>query len=59
MLAQVAVGEAHMVAAHFSDGANPEIWEVFPFWTDEEVTRCKVEKYKRLMWRHAGGGDHG
>lgn len=56
LLAQVAVGQLRMSAARFSNGANPEIWEAFPFWTEEEIARYKVEKYKRLMWRHVGGG---
>lgn len=59
MFAHIAVGESHMVAAHFSEGQSPEIWEVFPFWTPEEIAQGKLEKYKRLMWRHVGGGNHG
>lgn len=57
-LASVAAGEAVMVASQFSKGANPEIWEVFPFWTDKEVQSLKVEKYRRIMDKYvaAGGG---
>lgn len=56
--ASVAAGEAVMVASQFSKGTNPEIWEVFPFWTDEEVRELKVAKYRRIMGQYvaAGGG---
>ena len=59
MLSSVAVGEVQMIAAYLSGKRGPEIWDVFPFWTEGEIAQHKVEKYKRLMWRHAGGGNHG
>lgn len=47
-----------MIASQFSKDAHPEIWEVFPFWTDEEVRFLKVEKYRKIMDKYvaAGGG---
>ena len=47
-----------MVASQFDKNASPEIWEVFPFWTDEEVRELKVAKYRRIMDKYvaAGGG---
>ena len=59
MLSSVAVGEVQMIAAYLSGKKGPEIWDVFPFWTDAEITQNKVEKYKHLIWRHVGGGNHG
>lgn len=56
LLANVATGEAAMIASHFSDGSNPEIWEVFPFWTDSEIAEYKVEKYRKIMEKYAAGG---
>ena len=57
-LASVASGGAVMVASQFDKNASPEIWEVFPFWTDEEVRELKVAKYRRIMDKYvaAGGG---
>lgn len=56
LLANVATGEAAMIAAHFSDGSNQEIWEAFPFWTDAEIAEYKVEKYRKIMEKCAAGG---
>ena len=33
----------------------PEVYELFPFWTEEEIKACKVEKYRAIMMRHAAG----
>lgn len=59
-LASVSAGEAVMIASQFSKDAHPEIWEAFPFWTDEEVRSLRVEKYRRIMDKYvaAGGGKH-
>lgn len=37
-------------------GKKPEIYEVFPFWTDDEVTEIKLAKYRQIMERHAAKG---
>lgn len=59
-LARIAYAESGMIAVRFSGKGKqiPEIWEVFPFWTDEEVQELKVEKYRRIMEKYAatGGG---
>lgn len=49
-----------MIASQFSKDAHPEIWEAFPFWTDEEVRSLRVEKYRRIMDKYVavGGGKH-
>lgn len=56
MLAYVANGEADLIASRFSNGTNPEIWEVFPFWSKEEIQEFRVEKYRRLMEKYAAAG---
>lgn len=35
----------------------PEVYEYFPFWTEEEIKALKVEKYRNIMnrWAHSGG----
>lgn len=59
-LAQIAYAESGVVAARFGGKGQmiPEIWEAFPFWTDEEVRSLRVEKYRRIMDKYvaAGGG---
>lgn len=59
-LARIAYGESGMIAVRFGGKGQqiPEIWEVFPFWTDEEVREFRVEKYRRIMEKYAatGGG---
>lgn len=57
LLAYVANGEAEMIASRFGSGRSiPEVWEVFPFWTEEEVSEFRVEKYRRIMEKYAAGG---
>lgn len=59
VLAVIAVNEAcyfgHVIAG---EGKLPEIYEAFPFWTEEEIKEAKLEKYRRIMERYAakGGG---
>lgn len=33
------------------DGKLPDVWEAFPFWTDEEVWTAKAERIKTAMLR--------
>lgn len=57
--AHIATGEAVMIGYQFSNGkAAPDLWEVFPFWTEEEVKEARLEKYRRIMEKYtaAGGG---
>ena len=60
MLAYIAAGEATMLGYCFSDKRRPDIWEVFPFWTEKETRGMRVNKYRAIMERHAaaGGGKH-
>ncbi|MCD8142012.1 MAG: hypothetical protein LUD83_01815 [Clostridiales bacterium] len=49
----IALGQAQLTARAFGGGQLPEVWEVFPFWSEEEVRAARVEKYRRRMERHA------
>lgn len=41
--------------------APPALYEVFPFWTTDEVNEMKLAKYRKVMERQAamGGGSGG
>lgn len=58
----IAYREALLTGATFAGGAKalPEVYEVFPYWTAEEIREMKLSKYKALMMRYAarGGGGH-
>lgn len=34
-------------------GGRPEIYEIFPLWTDEEINQMELEKIKATMKRWA------
>lgn len=59
--------QARMLYAHALlvcralNGDAPDIWEVFPFWTEEEIQAARTEQIKRLLMElhpspGAGGG---
>lgn len=52
----IAYGEAGLFARALLGGKLPEVYEVFPFWEEEEVNRMKLEKYRRIMEAYAAGG---
>lgn len=35
------------------DGKLPEIWEVFPFWSDEEIARFRMERSRSILMKHS------
>lgn len=37
----------------------PEVYDLFPFWTEEEVKECRIEKYRAILMRHAASGKGG
>lgn len=37
-------------------GQVPEVYEIFPFWTEEEKKALRLSRYRRMMERLAGGG---
>lgn len=56
LLAVTAIRQAELTARALGGGRFPEVWEVFPFWTEEEVTALRLQKYRHIMERHAGSG---
>lgn len=60
--AMIAYQQAGLMAGALSGERAPEIYEVFPLWSEETVRQMKLEKYRRIMERHAavkGGEYHG
>lgn len=60
--AMIAYQQAGLIAAALAGEKVPEMYEVFPLWSEETVRQMKLEKYRRIMERHAavkGGEDHG
>lgn len=57
--ALVAWGQMTLHGCQLSGDKQPALYEVFPFWTTEEVNEMKLAKYRRMMERQtAGGGSH-
>lgn len=52
-LSLIAYRQAGLLADLFSGRRPGEVYEVFPFWGEEEVRALQVEKYRRIMLRHA------
>lgn len=57
-LAVIATGESIMIASRFGgkESTIPEIWDVFPFWSDDEIREAKLAKYKALMNKYVAAG---
>ncbi|MCD7803088.1 MAG: hypothetical protein LUH09_09380 [Clostridiales bacterium] len=57
----VAAKQAEYTGLMFSGKGKqlPEIYELFPFWTEEEQKECKVQKYRHIMERWAASGGKG
>lgn len=56
LLAVASMRQAELTARALGGGRLPEVWEAFPFWTEEEIRAQRVEKYRRIMERYAAGG---
>lgn len=54
--AVIAFRHAVLVNRAFAGGSLPEVWEAFPFWTEDEMRAAKTEKYRHIMERHAAQG---
>lgn len=54
----IALQAACLTAHALCGGKIPEVYEIFPFWEEEEVKEAKLAKYRRIMERYAarGGG---
>lgn len=57
--ALVAMRQAELTALALGGKKLPEVYEAFPFWTEEEVRERKVEKYRRVMERYAAASAAG
>ncbi len=55
-LSVIAYTQAGLTAQALTGGKIPELYELFPFWTEEEVQEMKVEKIRRVMERYAANG---
>lgn len=53
-LALIAWEQAALTARAVLDGTLGEVYECFPFWTEEEVRSLRVEKYRAMLERLAG-----
>lgn len=51
--AAIARTHALLINCAISGGRFPEVWEAFPYWTEEEVKAAQVQKYRRIMQQHA------
>lgn len=49
----IAYQQAGLIARAVTEGKMPEIYEVFPFWKEEEIREMKVERYRAIMERYA------
>lgn len=58
--AMLAYCQAHFTGQVFAGGGKPlpEVFEAFPFWTEEETKAMQLEKYWNIMKQYAarGGG---
>ncbi|MCD8146001.1 MAG: hypothetical protein LUD84_01780 [Clostridiales bacterium] len=52
--AAIAWQQAGLIAQAMTEGRMDEVYEVFPYWNEEEIRQRKVEKYRQMMERHAG-----
>lgn len=49
----IAYQQAGLIAQAVAEGKLPEVYEVFPFWNEEEVREMKLERYRSMMERMA------
>ncbi|MCD8381550.1 MAG: hypothetical protein LUC30_01325 [Clostridiales bacterium] len=57
----VAARQAERTGLMFSGSGKklPEVYETFPFWTEEEIKALQVEKVRNIMNRWAASGRKG
>lgn len=55
-LAFVAFQLAQLIAQAVLSGKLPEIYDVFPFWNEQEVNQWKVEKIRQKMQNYVAKG---
>lgn len=49
----IAYQQAGLIARGMVEGKLPEIYEVFPFWNEEEIREMKLEHWRAVMERYA------
>ncbi|MCQ2441710.1 MAG: hypothetical protein MJ077_01075 [Oscillospiraceae bacterium] len=49
----IAYQQAGLIARAVLEGKLPELYESFPFWTEEEVREMKLEHWRSVMERYA------
>lgn len=53
-LSVIAKAEAYMTAVYLSgEGKNTDIYDVFPFWTQDEMDKLTVQKYKNMLLKNS------
>lgn len=60
-LAAMAYRETLLSGAVFNPKMKrlPEVYEAFPFWTEDEIKDMKLQKYRAIMMRHVARGGGG
>lgn len=54
----IAWGQAGLICRQLSGISPPALYELFPFWTSDEVNEMKLREYRSRMERLAAkGGD--
>jgi hypothetical protein len=54
-LSLIAWEQAALTARAVVSGSLPEVYECFPFWTQEECIQLRVEKYRAMLEGMAAG----
>ena len=57
--ALIAWGQAAVLCRHLAGEKQLPIYEVFPFWTTDEVNEMRLNEYRRRMERMAAKGGNG
>ena len=53
------LGQAAVLCRHLAGEKQLPIYEVFPFWTTDEVNEMRLNEYRRRMERMAAKGGNG
>lgn len=51
--AVIAMQQVGLIALALCGKHLPEVYEAFPFWSEEEVREAKLAKYRRIMEQYA------
>lgn len=56
MMAVTAYHHALLTARCGSGGTLPPVYELFPFWTEEEMDALRLQRYRQIMEHHRAVG---